>query len=802
MKEGPDEHDFALLSMLAFAHQRSDADHDTLELVDRAKKPLENLCEQMLNSRANLEHLGLQLSETFSDNEAVHASLQHEHGGLGFFPRSHQFISDVITGIINEYVKIATEYELRVKGKLERLQDYISEGERTSPLSGASTGNKQVTFRAAKAAKDIFNRSTSHYITSKNSLHEMLKEVRKFFVAYDKYLRDRFIKSDDRKTQQPLIRISRDGHEEPQTQYIKAKLYDGNPVLTDVLLRLVDALPEYKELMGVKSRKKWQETRTLSRFAVEDMAEKLAALSDEKLLSYLEKPNEFFNLTGTVMEPFYKIFLELENYTRALFKIPDARVMTNEPELMRKMLADNGSKAKTEIERLKRIDLDSIVQNPDDVSPDNRTETEMFRYRERLFDILYNGMKQLSVLDTNERRDKAEVIIREAVDIKYQMKLATMTLKKRRLRQDKMSDNEYYVGRMGEYGQFHFERKPTPEVRIYEVIGASFDVAKSHLNDIIETGSYSRLMSITAPGGKVRSNILLIGPYGCGKTELGRAVCADERVIGTSVSVANTLTAFMHESVANVKRIYDSAVELRDNARDMKPVLLTLDEFNGWFTRSGNGTFADTDMQQIENIFLEVLDGMENYSGIITMAMTNKPLEIPHGVVRRFRYVDIVGQLTQAERKSLLSMYLEKRLPVAEGIAQNYDAWARKLDDAPGDVVRKVIDEVHFGLIPAFIKQNERLEKVLYNREVKNGRPSDEDIAYVKVQLQKYGCIATAEQVGTALDGILQKPHIKMQISDAKEVYKDARQLMEELSHARSPYGLKPRDKIFEVGNS
>lgn len=262
----------------------------------------------------------------------------------------------------------------------------------------------------------------------------------------------------------------------------------------------------------------------------------------------------------------------------------------------------------------------------------------------------------------------------------------------------------------------------------------------------------------------------------------------------------------MHESVANIKRIYDRAVELRERARDMKPVVLTMDEFNIWFTGNSNGgRFTDTDMKQIENIFLEVLDGMENYSGIITMAMTNRPLDIPHGIVRRFRYVDIVGQLTQVERKALLSLYLEKRLPVADGMQSHYDNWSTRLEHAPGDVVRKVVDELHFEMIPEFIRANprlaDRLEKVLYRREAKDGRLSDADIRYVKGQLQRYGCIATPEQVGSALDMVLGKPHIRMQINDAKQVYRDAAQLLDQMSQA-SPhgFGLKPRDKLFEVG--
>ncbi len=413
-------------------------------------------------------------------------------------------------------------------------------------------------------------------------------------------------------------------------------------------------------------------------------------------------------------------------------------------------------------------------------------------------------MKELSEInDVYLRRDKAVEFVKEAVDIKHEMNLYSMTAKRRKLREDKKLNNEFYVGRKGHIGEFYFERKPSPDVKMDEVIGESFDEAKKHLSEIVDTSEFSKLMALTAPGGKVRSNILLIGPYGCGKTELGRAVCGDGRVIGASVSAADVLTAYMHESVSNIKRIYDESMGLREAALDSKPVALVLDEFDTWFSGGDRGTMTDTDMHQIKNIFLEVLDGMENYNGIITIAMTNQPLDIPHGIVRRFRYVDIVGQLNNDERKQLLGLYLEKRLPVTQDVKTQYDVWAEKLKDAPGDVVRKVVDEVHFDLIPSYIRENKdiarKILRVVDRREVKYGKSRDEDITYVKDQLQKYGCIVTPEQVNYSLDKILKRPNIQMQISDARKVYREAKQLLDDMGKENTGFGLKHNSSIFEI---
>jgi len=127
--------------------------------------------------------------------------------------------------------------------------------------------------------------------------------------------------------------------------------------------------------------------------------------------------------------------------------------------------------------------------------------------------------------------------------------------------------------------------------------------------------------------------------------------------------------------------------------------------------------------------------------------------------------------------------------------------WAKKLEDAPGDVIRKVADEIHFALIPEFIRnypsKARRMEQVLYKREKENGCLGESDIRYVKRELRKFQMIAP-EQVDLSIDYLLKQPPIRKQIDTAKKVYRDAHRIIDALSSgdARS-FGMQPRNDVW-----
>jgi len=230
--------------------------------------------------------------------------------------------------------------------------------------------------------------------------------------------------------------------------------------------------------------------------------------------------------------------------------------------------------------------------------------------------------------------------------------------------------------------------------------------------------------------------------------------------------------------------VYEEATNLRQGSRHTKPVAVILDEFDAWFQHGDIG-MQHADESQMERVLQEVLDGLVDYEGVFSIALTNKPGMIPDPILRRFKYVDVVGQLTQEERGDLFKHFLTRGMPISPGVrSSDYDGWAETLVDAPGDVLGKIADEVHFKYIREYKSANPRTVKRLerYLTKIENERDlSRAEYAYVKRELAQYRSIPKAE-VQEALDYMIRQPAVQKMINAARAVYNEADKIMQGLT--------------------
>ena len=139
---------------------------------------------------------------------------------------------------------------------------------------------------------------------------------------------------------------------------------------------------------------------------------------------------------------------------------------------------------------------------------------------------------------------------------------------------------------------------------------AGVDEAKEELREIVEflknPKKYQRL------GGRIPKGVLLLGPPGCGKTLLARAVAGEANVPFFFMSGSEFVEMFVGLGAARVR-------ELFQQAKEKAPALVFLDEIDtigkGRSGAMGSGFGAHDEREQTLNQLLVEMDGFDSQQG-------------------------------------------------------------------------------------------------------------------------------------------------------------------------------------------
>ncbi len=133
-------------------------------------------------------------------------------------------------------------------------------------------------------------------------------------------------------------------------------------------------------------------------------------------------------------------------------------------------------------------------------------------------------------------------------------------------------------------------------------------------------------------GAKLPKGILLVGPPGCGKTLLAKAVAGEAGVPFFSISGSDFVEMFVGVGAGRVRDMFRVA-------KQSAPCLIFIDEIDAVGRQRGAGLGGGNDeREQTLNQLLVEMDGFSDNSGIIVIAATNRDDVLDPALLRAGRF--------------------------------------------------------------------------------------------------------------------------------------------------------------------
>lgn len=183
---------------------------------------------------------------------------------------------------------------------------------------------------------------------------------------------------------------------------------------------------------------------------------------------------------------------------------------------------------------------------------------------------------------------------------------------------------------------------------------AGVDEAKLELMEVVEY--LKNPMKFMSLGAKIPRGVLLVGPPGCGKTLLAKAVAGEAGVPFYTISGSDFVEMFVGVGASRVRDLFQQA-------KKNSPSIIFIDELDAVGRSRGAGLGGGHDeREQTLNQLLVEMDGFESTDSVIVMAATNRPDILDKALLRpgRFDRQVVVDRPDIRGRYEILKIHTQK----------------------------------------------------------------------------------------------------------------------------------------------
>ena len=202
-----------------------------------------------------------------------------------------------------------------------------------------------------------------------------------------------------------------------------------------------------------------------------------------------------------------------------------------------------------------------------------------------------------------------------------------------------------------------------PNVRWEEVGGLSS--VKSRLIEAVEWPlRYGHLFA--QAGLRPSRGILLVGPPGCGKTLLAKALATESQANFLALKGADLHSKYVGESEQRLREVFRKA-------RQAAPCILFFDELDTLLPGRGMLGADAAVSERILAQFLVEMDGIEELKGVLVLGATNRVDRLDEAILRPGRFDEIVhfAPPNEPEREEVLRIHLQQK-PLSEEVDPAY----------------------------------------------------------------------------------------------------------------------------------